>query len=82
MSGDSIDVALLAHTLKSGHSVSLDGHHSNLPHTVPPKSRMIEKTRSIPKIPGDTSFESVQEGLNRRHLHKTVLDLNPKVFRR
>lgn len=82
MASDSVDAAVLASTLKSGHSLSLDGHYSNVSQCVNPKSRMIAKMRSIPKIPCDTSFEAVQESVNRTVLHKIVCDSDPHAFRR
>ena len=82
MSGDSVDAAVLALTLKSGHSLSMDGHYSNVPHRVHPKSCLMGKMRSIPKIPVDTSYEAVQESINRKVLHQMVYEKNPNVFKR
>lgn len=82
MSGDSVDAAVLAVTLKSGHSLCMDGHYSNVPHRVHPKSRMMTQVRSIPKIPVDNSYEAVQESVNRSLLHKLAYDQNPHVFKR
>mmetsp|Transcript_20362 Transcript_20362/g.37786 ORF Transcript_20362/g.37786 Transcript_20362/m.37786 type:complete len:331 (-) Transcript_20362:218-1210(-) len=82
MSGDSVDAAVLEMTLKSGHSSCLDGHFQSVPHRVHPKSQMLSKVRSIPKIPVDTSYDAVQESVNRTLLHQLVHSSNPKVFRR
>lgn len=82
MSRDSIDTALLAHTLKSGHSLSLDGHFANTPHRVHPRSALMGKMKSIPKLPVDNSYEAVQEAINRSVLHRVVYEKNPHVFRR
>jgi hypothetical protein len=82
MSSDSIDAEVLALTLKSGHSLALDGHYENVPHRVHPQSRMLSKMRSIPKLPTDTSYEAVQESVNRKLLHQIVHTNNPTVFRR
>ena len=82
MSSDSIDAEVLALTLKSGHSLALDGHYENVPHRVHPQSRMLSKMRSIPKLPTDTSYEAVQESVNRKLLHQIVHTNNPNVFRR
>lgn len=77
-----MESAELEQTLKSGHSLSLDGHRDQVPLRVSPQSCILKKMRSNPKIAVDTSYEAVQEEVNRNVLHEVVLSRNPQVFKR
>jgi hypothetical protein len=68
--------------IKAGHSLSLDGHSTTTKLIVEPRSVLLARANSTPKIPLDTSYESVQENLNRKLIHSQVYSSNPKVFRR
>mmetsp|Transcript_15662 Transcript_15662/g.16406 ORF Transcript_15662/g.16406 Transcript_15662/m.16406 type:complete len:322 (+) Transcript_15662:26-991(+) len=69
-------------TIKSGHSLSLDGHTSTIANIVAPRSALLTRALSTPKIPVDTSYESVQENINRKILHSQVFSSNPNIFKR
>jgi hypothetical protein len=68
--------------IKAGHSLSLDGHSTTTKLIVEPRSVLLARANSTPKIPLDTSYESVQENINRKLIHSQVYSSNPKVFRR
>lgn len=68
--------------IKYGHSLSLDGHSTTTKFVVPPRSSLLAKARSTPKLPVDTSYEAVQENINRKLIHSEVYNANPTVFRR
>jgi hypothetical protein len=70
------------HHYKNGHSLSLDEHVHIIPAKVDPRSAMLKRANSMPKVPNDTSFESVQEDINRQLLHRTIMSRNPTAFRR
>ena len=69
-------------TIKSGHSLSLDGHSTGVVNLVNPRSVLLARALSTPKIPIDTSYESVQETINRKIIHSQVFASNPGVFKR
>lgn len=79
---DNDELARSIHYYKNGHSLSLDEHIHIVPKTVNPRSALLKRANSMPKMPNDTSFESVQEDINRKLLHKTILSKNPAAFRR
>lgn len=73
---------IAVNTIKSGHSLSLDGHTSIIPNIVNPRSALLTRALSTPKIPVDTSYESVQENINRKIIHSQVYSSNPNIFKR
>jgi hypothetical protein len=68
--------------IKDGHSLALDGHSTATKLTLGPRSALLPQARSTPKLPVDTSYESVQENINRKLIHSEILKSDPAVFRR
>ncbi len=77
-----MDGKIAVSTLKAGHSLSLNGHTTTVANTVGPRSALLCRAQSTPKLPIDTSYESVQENINRKILHSHIYSANPDVFKR
>lgn len=80
--GSNGDLPSALNALKSGHSLSFDRHDTTIPDKVGPRSALLSKAKSIPKLPCDTSYEAVQESINRKLLHQHIYSQNNAVFRR
>ena len=76
------DLQSAIHHYKNGHTLSLDEHNQSIPAKVGPRSALLKRMNSVPKMPLDVTYEVVQEEINRRVLHKTILERNPAAFRR
>jgi hypothetical protein len=78
----SFDLNRSLQLLKFGHSSSLDCHVDYVPNKLQPRSCLLGKLPSIPKLPVDNSVEMAAESLTRRTMQNTIINSEPTAFRR
>lgn len=78
----SLEIQREVQQLKNGHTLSLDYHTAEFPMLLGPRSSLVGKLPSIPKLPTDLSVEIVRESIMRRSAHTKLLNEDPDCFRR
>jgi hypothetical protein len=70
--------------IKSGHTVSFDGHMRNNIPMLPSRSAALLPSRgpAYPCMSLDLSVDVAEENLFRRSAHQEILSRNPSAFRR